>query len=159
METPQVFLQAWGKPLLLLHTLCAILLLGSTTHNVLLTVPYLWGRFRKVKLEKLYVKVMAVAYTLTLGLGSVLYPNYRYHVRALHFDKEAPWASNLFDIKEHWTGIGLALMLAFWVLSLIIEPKQDRQMLLVYVFLSLSLAVIVWFALISGLLLTMARSV
>lgn len=158
MYTPgTIFLEAWGRPLLVLHALLAILLLGSTTHNVLLTVPYLWGKVRKVKLEKLYVKVMTVAYGLTFALGAIVYPNYRYHVRDQYFDAKAPWASNLFDIKEHWAGVGLALMLSYLVLSLVMDPKRDRSLVLIYVFLSVSLATIVWFALISGLVITSAR--
>ena len=159
MTGTQIFLYAWGKPLLLLHTLLAILLLGSMTHNVLLVVPYLWGSFRKVKLEKLYVKVGFVSYLLTFIVGAVAYPNYRYHVRALHFDKALPWASNLFDVKEHWAGIGLALFVAYLLLSRVIEPKTDRPMLGVYVFLSVSLALIIWFNVISGLLLVSYRSI
>jgi len=89
----------------------------------------------------------------------VIYPNYRYYVRALYFDKEVPWAANLFDIKEHWTGIGLVLVLAFYILSRVIDPKSDRAMLFVYVFLSVTLAIIVWFALISGLLLTAVKAI
>ena len=157
--TATVFLQAWGKPLLILHALTAILLLGSMTHHVLIAVPYLWGNFKKVRLEKIYVKVGFVAYALTFGLGALIYPNYRYHVRHLHFDRELPWASNLFDIKEHWAGIGLALFIALLLISRVIEPKSDRMMLGVYVFLSAALALIVWFSLVSGLLLTSYRSV
>lgn len=159
MTGTQIFLYAWGKPLLLLHTLVAILLLGSMTHNVLLVVPYLWGTFKKVKLEKLYVKVGFVSYLMTFGFGALVYPNYRYHVRERYFDSQLPWASNLFDIKEHWAAIGLALFVAFLLISRVIDPKQDRQMLGFYVFLSVSLALIIWFNLISGLLLVSYRSV
>ena len=154
-----VFLEAWGKPLLILHALTAILLLGSMTHNVLITTRYLKGHFRKIKLEKLYVKVGFVSYLLSFVLGALIYPNYRYYVRALYFDKEVIWASNLFDIKEHWAGIGLALFMAYYLLSINIDPQKDRSMLFVYVFLSLSLTGIVWFAVISGLLLTSVKGV
>lgn len=159
MAEPTVFLQAWGKLLLILHALCGILLLGSMTHNVLLVVPYLWGRYKRIPLEKLYVKVAFVAYLLTFGLGALTYPNYRYHVRALHFDKELPWGSNLFDIKEHWAGVGLAVFVAFLILSRIIDPKKDKDMLGIYAFCSVVLALIVWFNVISGLLLTSYRGV
>lgn len=159
MPEATVFLQSWGKPLLILHALTGILLLGSMTHHVLLVVPYLWGRYPKLRLEKLYVKVAFVAYSLTFGLGAVVYPNYRYHVRHLHFDKHLPWASNLFDIKEHWAGIGMALFVAFLLISRVIDPQKDRAMLGVYAFLSITLALIVWFNTISGLLLVSYRSV
>lgn len=151
--------ERWGKLLLLSHALLGILLLGSITHNALITLRYLKGDFRKISLEKLYVKVAAIAYGLTFALGAVLYPNYRYYVRALYFDKDLPWASHLFDIKEHWAGIGLGLMVAFYWMSRVIQPRSDRRALFFYVFLSLSLALIVWFTLISGLYLTSLRSV
>ncbi len=156
---PAIFLQAQGKPLLILHALMAVLLLGSLTHNVLISVNYLRGKFAKIRLEKLYVKVGFVAYLLTFGLGAIIYPNYRYHVRELYFDLKMPWASNLFDIKEHWAGIGLALFVAFFLLSRTIDPRSDRRMLLFYVFLSATLAGIVWFGVIAGLLLVSYRSI
>lgn len=154
-----VFLAAWGKPLLILHALVAILLLGSMTHNVLLTVPYLWKHYKKVGLEKLYVKVALVAYSLTFLLGAVVYPNYRYHVRDQYFDPQLPWASQLFDIKEHWAGIGLGLMVAYFVLSLVIDPRIHRERVLLYVFLSVAITLIIWFNLIAGLWLTALKGV
>lgn len=154
-----VFLQAQGKPLLIAHALLAVLLLGSLTHNLLISLTYLRGKFSKIRLEKLYVKVSFVAYLLTFGLGAVIYPNYRYYVRERYFDVSLPWASNLFDIKEHWAGIGLALFVAFFLLSRQIDPRSDRRMLFFYVFLSATLAGIVWFGFISGLLLVSYRSI
>jgi len=159
IESSPIFLVQWGKLLLILHALTGILLLGTTTHNVLITVPYLWGNFRKQRLDKIYVRVGLVAYALTFGLGAIIYPNYRYHVRELYFDKEAPWASQLFDVKEHWGAIGLILFISYYFISRIIEPSKDRNMLFVYVFLSVVLAIIVWFSLISGLLLTSVKSI
>jgi hypothetical protein len=157
--TVAIWLENAGKPLLILHALTAILLLGTMTHNSLLTVRYLWGHFHKVKLEKLYVKVGLIAYLLTFGLGAIIYPNYRYHVRERFFDPHMPWASHLFDIKEHWTAIGLILFTVFYLLSRELEPERHRQALFFYVFLSLCLCLIVWFSLISGLLLSSYRSI
>lgn len=154
-----IILVSQSKFLLVLHALLAMLLIGSMTHNVLITTRYLWGRFHKVKLEKLYVKVAFTAYLLTFSLGSLLYPNYRYHVRAQYLDKQAPWATNLFDIKEHWAAIGLALFGVYLILSLTMDPQKDRPVLFLYVFLSVILAVIVWFAVIAGLLVTSVKGV
>lgn len=148
-----------GKVLLIIHALLAMLLLGSMTHNVLITSRYLVGNFNKIKLEKLYVKVAFVAYGLTFIFGTLMYPNYRYHVRALYLDKHAPWATNLFDIKEHWVALGLALFTVFYLLSRAIEPAKDRHLLFVYVFLSVVLTGIVWFAVVTGLLVTSVKGI
>lgn len=154
-----IFLASWGKPLLILHALIAILLLGSMTHHVLIVVPYLWGKFTKLKLEKIYVKVAFVAYLLTFLVGALIYPNYRYHVRAQYFDSHLPWAAQLFDMKEHWAGLGLALFIGFYVISRVIQPQSDRAMLGVYAWLSVTLTVIVWFNVLSGLILVSYRSI
>lgn len=158
-SSANVFLQAQGKLLLILHALLAILLLGSMTHNALITVRYLWGNFSRVRLEKRYVQVAFIAYLLTFTLGALIYPNYRYYVRDRYFDLHMPWASHLFDIKEHWAAIGLALFIAFFLFSRELNPRTDRHWLFFYVFLSLTLTLIVWFDLISGLLLSSYRSI
>lgn len=159
LSAGSVFLQAQGKLLLLLHALLAILLLGSMTHNALITVRYLWGNFSRIRLEKLYVKVAFAAYLLTFTLGALIYPNYRYHVRARYFDLHLLWASQIFDIKEHWAAMGLALFVAFFLFSRELDPRTDRPVLFIYVFLSLTLTLIVWFTLVSGLLLSSYRSI
>lgn len=154
-----VFLENQGKLFLIIHALFAILLLGSMTHHVLIATRYFWGNFKKIRLEKLYVKVAFVSYVITFALGSIIYPSYRYHVRDQYFDIHAPWASNLFDIKEHWSAIGLAIFIIFFLMSLKIEPKKDKAYLFTYVFFSIVLAIIVWFSLISGLILTSVKAV
>lgn len=141
-----------------LHAASAIVLIGSSTHNLLVTVGYLRGRY-KVRLGRIYSATVVIAYATTMLLGMLAYPTYRYYVRGLFFDRHAVWASNLFDIKENFALIGLPLALGAFVLSRVIEPKDDRPLLAGYAVMVVGATAIVWFNVISGLLITMTKGV
>jgi hypothetical protein len=90
-------------------------------------------------------------------LGALAYPSYRYYVRGLYLDRYAVWASNLFDIKENFAAVGLPLVIAAFLLSRVLTPKSERGLLVGYLVMVLLQAVIVWFSVLSGLLLTMVK--
>jgi hypothetical protein len=46
------------------------------------------------------------------ALGLLLYPAYRVQVRAADFDRNAPRVAQLFDLKEHFAALALALICA-----------------------------------------------
>jgi hypothetical protein len=147
-----------AKALVLLHAAAAIVLAGSSTHNFLITLGYLRGNY-KVRLGRIYAATVAIAYAVTFVLGALSYPSYRYHVRGLYLDRYAIWASNLFDMKENFAAIGLPLALGAWALSRVMEPRDDGQLLPGYAVMVTLTAVVVWFNVISGLLITMTKGV
>jgi hypothetical protein len=148
------------KLLLLLHTAAAIVCLGSITHNLVMIVNYWRGQFRRVALEKLYVKVSFIAFLCTYLLGGIgLYPAFRYQVRYLYFDSALPWATGLFEIKEHWGALALAIFIVYYLLSRSIQPSADNPLTKVYILLGVLLTIIIWYAAIVGFLLVSYRSV
>lgn len=151
-----IFLEQWARVLVLLHAAASIVLIGATTHHCLVTVGSLRGRF-KPRLARIYAATSAVAYVATFALGALAYPAYRYHVRGLYLDRHAVWASNLFDIKENFASIGLPLVIGALVLDRVMDPKRDRQMLVGYALMVFGTAFIVWFNVISGLLITLVK--
>ncbi len=153
-----IVFESQARLLVLLHAAAAIVLVGSTTHHFLVALSYLRGRY-KVRLGRIYAATVLVAYAATFVLGALAYPTYRYHVRGLYFDRHATWASNLFDIKENFAALGLPLVVGIFVLSRVMRPKEDRSMLVGYVAMASILVTIVWFNVISGVLLTMERGV
>jgi len=155
---PGTFLEPYATLLVLLHALAAIVLIGSSTHHFLIALAYVRGSYR-VRLARIYGLVGLVAYGVTFVLGALAYPSYRYHVRGLYLDRYAEWASNLFDIKENYAAIGLPLVLGAFVLGRLLEPREDRQLLLGYVLMVGGVAALVWFNVISGLLITMTKGV
>jgi len=147
-----------AKLLVLLHAAAAIVLVGSSTHHTLVTVGYL-RRVYKTRLGRIYAAVVAVAYAATFFLGSIAYPTYRYYVRGLYLDRHAVWASNLFDMKENFASLGLPLVLGAWLMSRVMDPKEDRSLLGGYAVMVFGSTLIVWFNVISGLLITMTKGV
>jgi hypothetical protein len=147
-----------AKLLVLLHAAAAIVLVGATTHHFLITLGYLRGRFQ-VRLGRIYAAVVAVAYGATVALGALAYPTYRYKVRGLYLDRYAVWASNLFDIKENFAALGLPLAVGTWVLSRLMDPEGERDLVVAYAVMAFFVAGIVWFDMVSGILITMERGV
>lgn len=106
--------------LLLLHELSATFLLGAITHQALAAwVPTgklsagWWNSLRAVHPER-YVKAVIVLFAATVVLGALIYTPFRMDVRAGYLDAQVPWATGLFEIKEHGAAIGLAMLPAYW---------------------------------------------
>jgi hypothetical protein len=154
---PGIFLEASARWLVLLHAAAAIVLIGSSTHHVLIALAYGRGRYA-VHLGRIYALVGACAYAVTFALGALAYPSYRYHVRGLYLDRHAVWASNLFDVKENFAAIGLPFVVGALVLSRVMDPAVDVALRRGYTVMVALVAIIVWFNVIAGLLVTMARA-
>jgi hypothetical protein len=155
---PELFLAGVARLLVVLHAIAAMVLVGATTHHALVAIGYLRGMF-KVRLGRIYAATIAVTWLVTFGLGLLAYPTFRYTARALYLDRYEPWASNLFDLKEHAAALGLPLALGAFALSRVVEPKTDGAMARAYAAIAALLAAIVWFDVIAGLLITIARGV
>ena len=105
---------------LVLHGLSAMLLLGAVTHQALaLWWPASgqhaawWHSLRAVHPER-YVRAIVFLFCLTVLLGAIDYLPFRLFARAQYLDAHVPWATGLFEVKEHAAAIGLALLPAYW---------------------------------------------
>lgn len=138
--------------LLIVHSLVAVALLGAITHQTLATwVPVrarsgsFFGRFRAVPSAS-FANAIVVLYSVAALLGAVVYLYFRVDIRP---DLERAghwWALGLFDIKEHFVAIGLALLPAYWVFwqqPRSDEPTRTRAALT-------SIAFIVWWGFLIG---------
>lgn len=153
-----VVFEEWARALVVLHALASMVLIGSSTHHSLIAIGYLRGVYR-ARLGRIYAATVAVSYLLTVALGALAYPSFRYHTRGLYLDHYAPWASNLFDIKEHFASLGIPLVLGALALSRALEPRSDRALLVGYSVMVLGAAAIVWFNVVAGLVVTLVRGV
>lgn len=152
------FLYGARKALLLLHLAGAIVLLGSSTHLALRMPAMVRGRGAP-RLERLYGRVVMASYVATWALGALLYPTYRYHVRALYLDRHHPMVSNLFDVKENLATIALPLALALGALGGSLADEADRRLRPIYATMSAFVALVVWFDVVSGALIASYRAV
>lgn len=105
---------------LLLHGLSAMLLLGAVTHQTLALWlpmrgqrPGWWQALRAVHPER-YVRSVVVLFCLTVLLGAINYIPFRVFARTQYLDAYVPWATGLFEVKEHAAAIGLAVLPAYW---------------------------------------------
>jgi amino acid transporter len=152
-----VFLENFYHPLLLAHLFVTFVLAGSMTHSLFIVVGYLRGKFGRQKLEEYYVKVALWAYMIVYIIGALIYPAYRIYVRQNYFDKELLWATGLFEVKEHWGAVGLAMFVAYYFLRKSFQPAQEKDKLFLYVPLCLLLNVIVWYKIIVGCYLSLLK--
>jgi hypothetical protein len=137
-----------ARLLVLLHAAGSIVLIGACTHHAIVA----WRG--SARLCRVYAAVTAIAYTTTFALGLLAYPTYRVEVRGYVLDRDAPWASNLFDTKETFAALGLPLVIGALLLS-----RVELKARLTYASLVWLTAAIVWFDVISGLIVTMEKGV
>jgi hypothetical protein len=152
-----VFLENFYSFLLLAHLFATFVLVGSMTHNLLIVVGYVPGKFGRQKLEWLYVKVSLWAYTIVYVIGVLIYPAYGARIRHPYFDQQIPWASGLFEVKEHWGAVGLAMFFAFYFLRKSSRPAEEKHKLFLYVPFCLLLNIILWYKVIIGCYLTLLK--
>jgi hypothetical protein len=152
-----VFLYAARRLLLVLHAGGSIVLIGAATHHALQMRHYLRGRFGAARLEKIYAKVVAVAYVLTFAAGALLYPTYRVHVRGYYLDRSAPFFAGLFDVKEVYASLTLLAAIALGALAFTLRPSEERHLVPVYAAMSFLVCAVVWLNVISGLLIVSVR--
>jgi hypothetical protein len=107
--------------LLIIHGLVAVALLGAITHQTLATwapararAGSLLGRFRSVPAAS-FASAIVVLYAVSALLGATLYLDFRVAIRP-DLERAGHWSAlGLFDLKEHFISIGLALLPAYWV--------------------------------------------
>jgi len=151
-----VFLESFYSFLLLAHLFATFVLVGSMTHNLFRVVDYLWGRFNREKLELLYVKVSLWAYVIVYIIGALIYPAFRVRIRP-DFDRDLPWATGLFEVKEHWGAVGLALFFVYYFLRKSFQPNNEKEKLFFYVPLCFLLNIILWYKVIVSCYLTLLK--
>jgi len=151
-----VFLENFYEFLLLVHLFATFVLVGAMTHNLLIVVNYLRGKFGRQKLEWLYVRVSLWAYVITYVVGALIYPAFRVHIRG-YFDPELPWATGLFEVKEHWGAVALALLFVYYFLRKNFQPTAERDKLFLYVPLCFLLNIVLWYKIVVGCYLTLLK--
>jgi hypothetical protein len=152
-----VFLEKYYEVLLLVHLFATFILIGSMTHNLLIVIGYVRGKFGRQKLEWLYVKVSLWTYTIVYVIGALIYPAYRVYLRHDYFDPQLPWATGLFEVKEHWGAVGLAMLFVYYFLRKSFQPAEEKDKLFLYVPLCLLLNVILWYKIAVGCYLTLLK--
>jgi hypothetical protein len=106
--------------ILILHGLLAVGLLGAVTHQFIAAVRRqpvsgdgFVERYRKARAGT-FTGAVVVLFLVNAALGAWLYPSYRLDVRIPFEEMGLGWAVGLFELKEHFAGIALGLLPAYW---------------------------------------------
>ena len=107
--------------LLILHGLLAAALLGAVTHQALAASirraeprkRSFFARFRNTDAAA-YGTPVVVLFVAVMVAGAILYPRYRLIVRPLLQTMDLRAANGAFELKEHFSAIGLILLPAYW---------------------------------------------
>jgi hypothetical protein len=147
--------------LLIVHSLCAVFMLGALTHQALSVwwpvraaagPRSLFTSFRAVR-SAAYANTIVVLYVVTASLGAIMYPTYRLAVRVVLEDLRLGAANGIFEMKEHFVAVGLGLLPAYWYYWR--QPPGENAT--AQRVLTLLLALIVWWAFLVGHILNNIR--
>jgi hypothetical protein len=108
---------------LILHALIGVALLGAITHQTVSMLRHrsvrggsFINRYMSVNQRAFTSAVVALYVTNVILGGIILYPPYRLEVRIPFEEMGLGWAIGIFELKEHFAGIGLALLpLYLWL--------------------------------------------
>jgi hypothetical protein len=145
--------------LLIVHGLLALTLLGAITHQA---VSISWPRPRKRSFVERFAAVASPAYVnaivalfaVTFVFGSLIYVNYRTEVRPV-FESLGWHASiGLFELKEHFLALSLALLPTYWFIWKKLPLTQQGVLRRT---VTVMLAVLVWYGFLAGHILNNLR--
>jgi hypothetical protein len=146
--------------LLIIHGLVGVALLGAITHQMVSAFRRRQARngsfidrYTGVNQRTFTIAVLCL-YPAGLIIGAVIYPAYRLNVRIPFEEMSLGWAVGLFELKEHFAGIGLALLPMYaytWRGEAGESHRRDRMAL------TLLLTFIVWWDFLIGHVLNNIR--
>jgi hypothetical protein len=112
-------LMGWSI-LLIIHGILAVFLVGAITHQA---VGVAWpvtkrgsGFFNSVRGVNgmSYTYAVIVLFLVTFAFGTIIYPTYRLNVRTVLQEYRFFRPEGMFELKEHFLAVGLALLPAYW---------------------------------------------
>jgi hypothetical protein len=149
--------------LLILHSLVGVALLGSVTHQSVsmlrsasapATASVRTGsfvdRYTGVQ-QKAFTVTIIVLYLAQLMLGAAIYPAYRLQVRIPFEEMSLGWAIGVFELKEHFAGIGVGILPLYYFTWKTPGRRRDR------IAITFLLVFIVWWAFLVGHVLNNIR--
>jgi hypothetical protein len=149
--------------LLIVHALLSVTLLGAISHQAAALLMKarkpdagFVDRFAAVR-APIYATAVCVVWVTTFILGAWIYTKYRIYVR-VPIEEAGYWKTlGIFDLKEHLTAIGLALLPVYWSLWKDDPATLGASALRARKGVTLCLAAFCWYAFLVGHILNNVR--
>ena len=154
-----IFLESHYRILLVVHLLISFALVGVVGHSVAYSIAYLKGRFTHFRTEYWLTFTSVILYAAAFLVGALIYPVFRVRIRADYFDPDLPWATSLFEIKEHFAAVGFVLILSLFILRTMLTPEADKSKLRAYFVFWILMCVILVYQSLCGPYLVLLRSI
>jgi hypothetical protein len=106
--------------LLIIHGILAVFLLGAITHQA---VGIAWPVTKKTTgfvsavrgvNGMNYTNAVVILFLVTFVIGTIIYPTYRLNVRTVLQEYRDFKPEGMFELKEHYLAVSLALLPAYW---------------------------------------------
>lgn len=111
-----IVFESLAKPLLFVHLVAAFVALASSIHCLVRLILLHRLKFPVMGPIRLHARTMALAYTVAMALGVIIYPTFRVRVRAEYLDAARPFVVHLFEMKEHVALLAFPLAgLVWWI--------------------------------------------
>jgi hypothetical protein len=94
-----------------------------------------------------YAAIVVPLYVIQLLLGAFIYLKYRLYVRIPMEEFRHFWTVGGFEFKEHIVAMGFGLLPAYWYFW---QPPQSEEHAFVRKWITVFLAVAVWYGFVSG---------
>jgi hypothetical protein len=138
--------------LLFIHFLMSVALLTVVTLQavaVLMPARQVAGNFvdRSPVPAAAYAAIVVPLYVIQMLLGAFIYLKYRLYVRIPMEQLRHWWTLGGFEFKEHILAMGLGLLPAYWYFW---QQPQSAEYAVIRKWLTVFLAVAVWYGFISG---------
>lgn len=138
-----LFLEAYAKAFLSFHgfiSFLAVVFMAAGVYLLYKRKAIDWGSGLSL------VRWGGITYIVSFILGLLIYPVFRVKVRAEYFDGSLPWATGIFEIKEHLASIGLfisiALLLYYYAFEIQDAQKPVKQSFINLTFLTFIILVL-----------------
>ena len=143
--------------LLIVHGLFAVALIGAVTHQAI-AATLKRAQFRtRPSLARLraadptfYSGAVVILFLVVTIMGAVLYPRYRLVVRPIVQTMDLRAANGAFELKEHFSALGLLMLPAYWAVW---RQALDKENQAARLWLTWLMAGFVWWNFIAGQLL------
>ena len=104
--------------------------------------------------QRVFTNAVVSLYVAQVTLGAIMYPSYRLNVRIPFEEMSLGWAIAVFELKEHFAGLGLSLLPIY---AYIWRTQQQETFRRDRIAITLLLGVIVWWGFLVGHVLNNIR--